>query len=178
MARAIAPAVLIACASEAGQGKPDAADTAMTASAVVSPPPIPPGTYRYDYPMDTPDLVEDQFIVIDSVAGTLQLWYYGTSDEFDLAREGYLPAFFVAPATDLHLSADSVSFQLTVQPTEYFIDPVPRTYRSTADVRGARADQSIFRSVPTGPKAYAGRVEGRELVLQTPGGLRRYQKID
>ena len=178
VARAIAPAVLMACASEGDQGTPDAVDTAVTESAAGSPLPVPTGTYRYDYPMDTPELVEDQFIVIDSAGGAPRLWYYGTSDEFDLAREGYRPAFFVAQATDLVLSADSLSFQLTVQPAEYFTDPVPRSYRSTAAVPGERADQAIFRSIPAGPRGYAGRVEGRELVLRTPGGLRRYQKID
>jgi hypothetical protein len=166
-----------ACGRTGGSAESAVADTASAAA------PAQPeaaasslaGTYWYDYPHDRPELVEDHHIVIDTSGGETHLRYHGTSDEFDSAREGYLPAYFIAQATSLQLSRDSISFHLSVSPSEYVTKPVPPGVSSPAGI--ARADSMTYRGIPSGPVTYTGRMDGSDLVLRTPGGERRYVRM-
>ena len=72
------------------------------------------GTYEYVYPDNTSDLIENHYIVIDKIDNHYVGRYYGTSDEFDDAREGYYPGFFVANMENLEIKNDTIRFRLTV----------------------------------------------------------------
>jgi hypothetical protein len=72
------------------------------------------GTYEYVYPDNTPDLIENHYIIIDEIDNHYVGRYYGTSDEFDDAREGYYPGFFVADMENLEIKNDTIRFRLTV----------------------------------------------------------------
>jgi hypothetical protein len=122
-----------------------------------------PRLYHYTYEYNTATLVEDHYILLDSVAGSLRGWYYGTTDDFDSAREGYLPGFFVAGMEELRVSGDSIAF--TLRPRALFAAPVPLRHRDPAEVPRD--------SLPgwTGPsiesmRNYTGRVTADSITLQ------------
>jgi hypothetical protein len=133
------------------------------------------GAYKYDYPGDSPSLPEDSYLVGDPATG--RVWFYGTSDEFDHAREGYQPAFFVQEVIDLYVQGDSVRFWLSVPDRRYFVAPVPLEYRSSASVPLARADTSTYGAISTDPEVYGGRIVGDTIVLRSNVGVRRFIRI-
>ena len=54
------------------------------------------GTYLWKYPtVFAGTLNEDNRIIIQKVNNKFEGLYYGTTDEFDKAREGYLPGYCV-----------------------------------------------------------------------------------
>ena len=122
-----------------------------------------PYVYEYRYPHNTFSLNENHYIVLDSLEGGVHGWYYGTSDDFDAAREGYLPGFFVAEMQELRITGDSISF--TVRPREIFTSPVPLQYRRASDAPAGLLERW------TGPtladvRAYAGTLSDRDIVLE------------
>jgi hypothetical protein len=132
-------------------------------------------TYEYVYPYNTPDLTENHYLVLDTSGPEPRAWYYGTSDEFDTAREGYLPGFFVAPTTDLALSAAAISFAID-RPDRFFAAPVPLDYRSPDDVpAGLLGEWSV--PLPTAARRYAGTLSDDTITLDVPGGPRVFQRM-
>ena len=132
-----------------------------------------PGVYRFVYPYSTPDLVEDHLIVLDTVGGVLRGWYYGTSDDFDDAREGYLPGFFVADMEGLTLSGDTLTF--TLRPARMFTAPVPLRYRSAPEVpAGALAPWKGPVREPE--RRFTGTLEADRITGGTPFGPRVFNR--
>jgi hypothetical protein len=122
-----------------------------------------PRIYQYTYPHNTPSLNENHYIVLDSLEDGVRAWYYGTSDDFDSVREGYLPGFFVAEMENLRITDDSISF--TLRPREMFTSPVPLEYRRAADAPAGTLERW------TGPslaelRRYAGTRANDRLVLE------------
>lgn len=72
------------------------------------------GTYQYTYPHNTADLNEDHFIMIYEHGGELHGTYFGTSDDFDPAREGYKPGYYYAEMQNLQLTDSTISFVVEV----------------------------------------------------------------
>ena len=91
------------------------------------------GTYEYIYPYNSADLIENQYIVLIQNKTGYSGWYYGTSDEFDSAREGYLPAFFVTEMLNLKISNDTITFKLAISDNDLLIEPVTLKLRSTEE---------------------------------------------
>ena len=130
-----------------------------------------PRRYEYQYAFNTADLNENHFIVLDSINGRLRGWYYGTSDEFDSAREGYLPGFFVAEMQDLSVSRDRISFSLE-KPAQLFAAPVPHAYRSSAEIPAGTLKPWTV-TLPSARRDYAGTVATGRIVL----GMGRAERI-
>lgn len=82
------------------------------------------GVYEYVYEYNTEDLIENHYIeLIDSV-GKITGYYYGTSDDFDDAREGYLPGYFSAKMKNLIITDSTMSFEIEVKDTKFFTRPI------------------------------------------------------
>ncbi|MTI41557.1 hypothetical protein [Fulvivirga lutimaris] len=82
------------------------------------------GTFYYDYPRDNKDFVEDSYIILDSSNNYTNSRFYGTTDEFDEAREGYLPAFTMCEINKLFLSQDSISFTINFFGNKLYNRPI------------------------------------------------------
>ncbi len=95
-----------------------------------TPPTIAEGTYEYVYPYSAGDTSENHYIVLRKVDNLYQGLYYGTSDEFDEAREGYLPGFFVTPMKELNIEDDTIRFMLEVPSSEMFTQTVDLQFES------------------------------------------------
>ena len=60
-------------------------------------------------------------------------YFWGTSDEFSEAREGYYPGFFVLPMENIQNHGNGFSFVLDSHKTQFLSGPVKITFHSTAD---------------------------------------------
>jgi hypothetical protein len=162
--RRIAPVLTVFLAAPVGCG----AQSAATATGY-------PRVYEYTYEFNTPSLVENHYIVLDSVEGAIRGWYYGTTDDFDSAREGYQPGFFVAPMEDLRISGNSISF--TLRPRELFASPVPVRYRDAATV--PRALLGTWTGPTVDPaSSYSGTVTAQRISLDTQREQRVFRRLE
>ena len=94
--------------------------------------------------------------------------------EFDAAREGYLPGFFVAPMSGLVISSSAISFTLE-RPERFFVSPVPLEYRSVTEVPPRRIDEWSV-PLPTRSRRYGGAVRTDGITLDVPGGPRVFHR--
>jgi hypothetical protein len=113
------------------------------------------GTYEYIYPYNSEVLIENQYIVLIKNKEGYSGWYYGTSDEFDEAREGYLPAFFVAEMLNLKISNDTIRFNLAITDNDLLTKSVTLKLRSTEEAIKAGYSKWSNKINPT-PKEYWG----------------------
>lgn len=83
---------------------------------------IPTGIYEYVYEYNTESLIENHYIDLSKKNGKIVGQYYGTSDDFDQAREGYLPGFFSSPMKNLKINGNKIKFE--VKPGKFFKDAI------------------------------------------------------
>lgn len=82
------------------------------------------GIYEYKYEYNTKNLIENHFIKLEEINGKISGIYYGTSDDFDEAREGYLPGFFKANMLDIIISGSTINFKVKVNSTDVFLKAI------------------------------------------------------
>src|SRR5688572_5727348 len=129
--------------------------------------------YRYTYPYNTDGLKEDHYIVIDTIDGAKQGWYYGTTDDFDRAREGYKPGFYVAAMQKLQLTPTSISFALTIDPANVFTQPVYHTVRNPRDFKATK--WSTVRVA--GTRSFNGAMAGDSIVIRVDRMSRVFRRV-
>ncbi len=78
------------------------------------------GVYEYIYEHNTEDFIENHYLEFREN----ETLYYGTSDDFDEAREGYLPGFFFTKITNLSLTENQLKFSLTVNDSVFYQNPI------------------------------------------------------
>jgi len=78
------------------------------------------GIYRYLYEYNTVDLIENHYIEFKDG----KAFYYGTSDDFDEAREGYLPGFFSTEILDFKISDNTIDFTVNVSNSNFHKSPI------------------------------------------------------
>ena len=77
------------------------------------------------------DMYEDQYLVVEQCTnGGLTAFYYGITDDFDEAREGYLPGFFVSRVDNLAVNDGYLDFTVNVNTSNIFATSVPLSIRS------------------------------------------------
>jgi hypothetical protein len=88
------------------------------------------GIYEYAYPYGSE---ENAYIVLSEENGKVTGFYYGTSDEFDEAREGYYAEYFVAPMTNLKINGDTITFELKVKESDFLTKLIDLKITSTQE---------------------------------------------
>ena len=92
------------------------------------------GTYLWKYPTElAATFNEDNRIIIQKIDNKLEGLYYGTTDEFDRAREGYLPGYFVLNMEDLRIDGDTIQFFLRPQINNFFNECIDISIKSSQD---------------------------------------------
>lgn len=135
------------------------------------------GFYKYTYENSTDTLIEDHYMVINYIEGQLTGRYYGTSDEFDEAREGYYPGFFVLDMVDLNIDGRSISFQLELTENQIFTYPIDV---SIATSEGVNLDNNPLwcNSHITGSRTYSGKVEEDRILILRENDERIFIKME
>lgn len=83
------------------------------------------GLYEYIYKHNTDDLIENHYLEFRKN----ETLYYGTSDDFDEAREGYLSGFFFTKINNLSLTNNQLDFSLTINDSDFFQNPITPLFR-------------------------------------------------
>ena len=92
------------------------------------------GTYLWKYPAEyATSLNQDNRIVIHKNDNIFKGTFYGTTDEFDKAREGYLPGFFVLNIEDLYIEGDTIRFNLRPEIDDFFNEYIDSSIKSSED---------------------------------------------
>lgn len=122
------------------------------------------GVYEYVYPYNTDDLIENHFIVLSKVDNKITGYYYGTSDEFDHAREGYQPAFFVSKMDNLEIKGDTIKFKLNVENADFVTKAVDLKYKSTKEAIQA-GYLNWKNKITIHPKYYQGLFKNNKMIF-------------
>ncbi len=136
------------------------------------------GTYEYIYPNNTKTLIENHYIVIEKKNDIVNGWYYGTTDDFDMGREGYLPGFFVKEVTNLSISNNTISFKLFVSEKECYTEPISLKYKKISDFPKNKYKSWEEAVLSFKPKEYRGIIKNNEIVLKVWNKDRIFKKIN
>lgn len=135
------------------------------------------GTYKYDYEDDTESSPEDQYIVLEDRDGSYAGRYYGTSDDFDEAREGYLPGYFVVYMRELTIGEGTISFDIDLTEKDVFSKPIDLAYLGSDDI--PLLNNPLWgQSLRKNNRHYTGTIENGEIRLEMDTGERVFKKID
>lgn len=81
--------------------------------------------------------MEDKIIVIVKDDYESKCFYYGTSDDFDEAREGYFPGFITLEANDLSIKGKKISFRLNSTDYNFYSQPIEIGFHTEAEIEKA-----------------------------------------
>jgi hypothetical protein len=132
------------------------------------------GIYEFVYPYNTQNNNENHYIALKHDGDSMEGWYYGTSDEFDQAREGYLPGYFVAKMTALAIKSDSIFFKLSTGYNKCYVRPVavgyvtPSLILETNEIWNQNDEEYLLE--------YSGDLTKSEITLMVNGTTRVYKK--
>lgn len=130
------------------------------------------GVYKYQ---DKNNSNEDQYIVLENLNGKLEGRYYGTSDDFDEAREGYYPGFFVSNMRDLQIKDNTINYNIQLQDSDVFAKPIDLIYKSSKEIsleKNSKWDVRIRRHTCE----YNGKIVNGEIQLEVDFGPRVFKK--
>jgi hypothetical protein len=133
------------------------------------------GIYEFAYPYNTDDLIENHYIAFRKTGENVEGWYYGTSDEFDEAREGYLPGFFVSKIQDLETKGDSLLFKVLTGYNKCYSKALPIGYVVSSEILKTN---EIWQ--PDNKKNYtldySGKLTGLKITMAVNGNTRVFKK--
>ena len=133
-------------------------------------------TYEFVYPYNTKDLIENHYIKLSFGPGSLTGKYYGTTDEFDEAREGYLPGFFVTDLFDLEIQGDSIKFVILCSDDDFFTKPIDLKIQNSNEARSQGYTKWNVK-MRTNMKKYRGSIQGDTIHIKDENDDRLYSRV-
>jgi len=130
------------------------------------------GTYEYTYEHNTKDLKENHYIVLTASDGKLSGTYFGTSDDFDDAREGYPPGFFRTKMLDVAFDGKILRFRVVVNNEDFFQQPVTPNAKNTSGKPWKFSLQTKERTYQGEKKEHTWHIESNGLEPRT------FKKVD
>lgn len=134
-------------------------------------------TYEFVYPYNTEDLIENHYIKLTFGHESLTGKYYGTTDEFDEAREGYLPGFFVTDLFDLEIHGDSIKFVIICSDDDFFTKAVDLKIQNSDEARKQGYTKWNVK-MRTNMKKYKGLIQGDTIHIKGEIGDRFYLRAE
>lgn len=130
------------------------------------------GVYEYVYEYNTEDLIENHYIELFIINGKINGHYYGTSDDFDDAREGYSPGFFLAKVKNLNITDSTISFEVEVKNTDFF-------NKSITPLRKIENNSPWKIGIEYNKRKYHGEIKNRKIIIHTDNSdTRVFTKIE
>ena len=80
---------------------------------------------------------EDEIIMIVYSQNTTKCYFYGTSDEFDEAREGYLPGFITLEATNAVVKNGNISLRFNSTDHDFYSQPIEPFLHTDKEIKSA-----------------------------------------
>jgi hypothetical protein len=133
-------------------------------------------TYEFVYPYNTADLIENHYIKLFIRSGSLTGKYYGPTDEFDEAREEYLPGFFVTDLFDLEIQGDSIKFVILCSDDDFFTKPIDLKIQNSDEARNQGYTKWNVK-LRTNMKKYKGSIQGDTIHIKDEIDDRLYLRV-
>ncbi len=102
--------------------------------------------------------------------------YYGTSDDFDEAREGYYPGFYVLNMSDFSIVEEDIIFSLKLNEGDLLSKPVELKYSSVLEVPKEENPRWVVSNL-NGSRSYSGKIYNDRIVLDVGDEERVFIKI-
>ncbi len=101
--------------------------------------------------------------------------YYGTSDDFDEAREGYLPGFYVSKLLDLRFEDNKVTFMIDPDTKDMFTEKIALDIMDSEQAldEGYVNWQS---GIPIGDIQFEGTIGDDTITIKGPYDMREFKK--
>ncbi len=132
--------------------------------------------YKYTYQYNSDNLIEDHYIVLEKSGNTVNGWYYGTSDDFDETREGYLPGFYVKEMEELKIDNDTIKFKLNVKFEECYSKPISLEYKNINQLPKSFHKWDVG-SMTFNPRNYEGTIVNDKIIIGNMSLERVFIKI-
>lgn len=92
------------------------------------------GVYEYVYPYNTKTLIENHYIIIEKTNNSLMARYYGTTDDFDPAREGYFPGFYMVKLRNIVLTEHKIYFTVNIKDKKFYSKPISLEIKNSSEI--------------------------------------------
>ncbi len=121
----------------------------------------------YYYHRDKNSENEESVLALEIIDYSTTGLFWGTTDEFDSAREGFLPGYFVLPLADVYERGDTISFSLSSCENSLFEKPL-NVMNSTADKAREDGNRRYKNSnyYKNRTAKYVGMKRGNDIVLK------------
>lgn len=113
-------------------------------------------------------------------------YFWGTSDEADVTREGFYPGYFVLEMEQIYHKADSMAFVLDTRKTKFFSGPIGVDIHSAEEAKKSGAHAWLQRDkIFQDSLAYGGKIQDGSIVVKqknpenywTQNGGRKFVRI-
>ena len=120
------------------------------------------GVYEYKYEYNTKDLTENHYIKLEEINGKISGVYYGTSDDFDEGREGYLPGFFKANMLNINITDSKINFKVKVNASDIY-DKAITPFNNPKNKKQWRVGLRNYE------RNYFGKISANKILIETEG---------